>query len=44
VQPQFSIFIVVASAIRWRRLDDDGDARRKGECNLLALRASADAV
>jgi hypothetical protein len=44
VQPQFSIFIAVVAAIRKRRLYDDGDARRKGECDLPALRAAADVI
>jgi len=44
VQPQFSIFIAVASAIGKRRLYDDGDVRRKGECDLPALWAAADVI
>jgi len=44
VQPQFPIFIAVAAAIGKRRLYDDGDARRKGECDFPTLRAAADVI
>src|SRR5262249_4512605 len=44
VQPQFSIFIAVASAIGKRRLYDDGDARCKGQCDLPALWAAANVI